>query len=369
MSRDTLEVILIAASWSVAVGIVCALLTLALQRSSVRWSAGLVALAAVGGIVAGVVGTSRAMFLSQHDFTVVMIICTVSGIVSLAFALWLARRLVTSTNALRRAAQQMRGAEGVKAEPGGPREFRAIADELSRSDRMLREAAERERRLDQSRRELVAWVSHDLRTPLAGLRAMTEALEDDMVDDPERYHARMRTEVDRMVRMVDDLFELSRIHAGNLQLSVQTVHLGDVVSETIAGTVPVAQAKGVHLDGAISPDVLVRADPTALSRVVGNLVMNAIRHTPADGSVHIVGRHDGDAVELAVTDACGGISDPDLERVFDVAWRGSHARTPGSDAGAGLGLAIVKGLVEAHHGTVHVANQAPGCRFVVRLPA
>lgn len=368
MSRATLEVVVIAAGWSLAVGVVMAGVSLALRRQPIRWAAGLIALTAVAGIAAGVVGTSRAMFLSTHDLTVVIVVCVTSGLVSLAFALWLARRLAAATRALRDAAHDLRTGSGVAPVPAGPREFAAISDELVRSDTLLRQSAERERRLDRSRRELVAWVSHDLRTPLAGLRAMTEALEDGMAEDPARYHAQMRSEVDRMVRMVDDLFELSQIHAGNLQLSLQTVHLGDVVSETIAGTGPVARAKGVHLEGEIAPDVLVRADPAALSRIVGNLVMNAIRHTPADGTVEVIGRRASGAVELAVTDACGGIDEPDLTRVFDVAWRGSHARTPGEGEGAGLGLAIVKGLVEAHHGTVAVANRVPGCRFVVRLP-
>jgi signal transduction histidine kinase len=253
--------------------------------------------------------------------------------------------------------------------PSGPREFRAVSTELARSGEQLRTAREREQRMEQSRRELVAWVSHDLRTPLAGLRAMTEALEDGIAEDPSRYHRQMLGEVDRMVLMVDDLFELSRIHAGALNLSLQTVALGDVVSETIAGAGPVAQVRQVTVGGQVDADVLVRADPAALTRVVANLVMNAIRHTPADGAVTIHGRRDGEAVELSVTDACGGIAPPDLERVFDVAWQGDDARTPGAHAGAGLGLAIVRGLVEAHHGTVAVANHASGCRFTVRIPA
>jgi signal transduction histidine kinase len=255
----------------------------------------------------------------------------------------------------------------------GPAEFQGLSDELARTSRKLQESRAREARLEDSRRELVAWVSHDLRTPLAGLRAMTEALEDGMAEDPSRYHRQMRSEVDRMVRMVDDLFELSRIHAGVLQVSLQSVDLGDIVSEAIAGADPVARAAGVRLGGMVEPGAMVNADPAGLSRVVANLVTNAIRHTPTDGVVEITGRMVDDAVELSVSDACGGIPDEDLHRVFDVAWRGSSARTPEVDqqhgTGAGLGLAIVKGIVEAHHGVVQVINESPGCRFLVRLPA
>jgi signal transduction histidine kinase len=179
--------------------------------------------------------------------------------------------------------------------------------------------------------------------------------------------------VDRMVRMVDDLFELSRIHAGNLSLTLEPLVLGDVVSEALASADPVARAHGVRLGGSVDPGLEVVADAAELSRVVSNLVMNAIRHTPADGQVHVVGRAGRSGVELAVTDGCGGLSEDEMERVFDVAWQGSSARTPDPTSafgsGAGLGLAIVRGIIEAHRGTVSVVNELPGCRFLVQLPS
>ena len=192
-------------------------------------------------------------------------------------------------------------------EASGPAEFSALSDELRRTSERLAESRSRELALEQSRRELVSWVSHDLRTPLAGLRAMTEALEDGLADDPSRYHVQMRAEVDRMVRMVDDLFELSRIHAGVLRLSPQPCAIGDVVSEALAGADSVARARGVRLGGQVEEDILVTADPAGLSRVVSNLLMNAIRHTPADGVVEVRARAVPDGVELSVTDGCGGM--------------------------------------------------------------
>jgi len=227
--------------------------------------------------------------------------------------------------------------------------------------------------LEQSRRELVSWVSHDLRTPLAGLRAMTEALEDGLADDPSRYHAQMRAEVERMARMVDDLFELSRIHAGVLRLNPQPVVLADLVSEAIAAADSVARANGVRLWGQVEEEVLVSADPTGLSRVASNLLMNAIRHTPADGVVEINARAAPDGVQLSVIDGCGGMREEDIPRVFDTGWQGSKAGRPvhldsTRGAGGGLGLAIVKGIVEAHRGHVAVTNSEPGCQFLVTLP-
>jgi signal transduction histidine kinase len=318
------------------------------------------------------------MFLSAHDFDVVLLVSLVGGVVSVGVAVAVGAAFARWSRAMRDEARRF-GASGEFSAGGrGPAELQAVQEELARTSRRLREAHEAEARLEESRRELVSWVSHDLRTPLAGLRAMTEALEDGLAEDPPRYHRQMRAEVDRLVRMVDDLFELSRIHAGVLRLSPQPVALGDLVSEAIAGADPVARAGRVRIGGHVEDGLELVADPAGLSRVISNLLMNAIRHTPADGVVEVHGRAVDDGVELSVLDGCGGLSEDDMARVFDVAWQGSAARSPAPlpgegaagvpGSGAGLGLAIVQGIVEAHRGRVAVANQAPGCRFQVHLP-
>ncbi|MFQ6272888.1 sensor histidine kinase [Kutzneria viridogrisea] len=238
-----------------------------------------------------------------------------------------------------------------------------------------REARARERAAEASRRELVAWISHDLRTPLAGIRAMAEALADGVVSEPAEvvgYATRIGAESQRLSSMVDDLFELSRITAGALRLSMSAVPLRDVVSEAVAAEGPVAASKGVRLRAEAETWPVVLGSDPELARVVRNLLSNAIRHTPPDGTVAVlVGTEDGQAL-LRVDDACGGIPGNELDRVFDVAFRGSSARTPstGSEqpAGAGLGLAIARGLVEAHQGEIAAHNHGPGCRFEVRLP-
>jgi signal transduction histidine kinase len=290
-------------------------------------------------VLAGVIGVARAMFISRHDLRVLLIVISLAGAVSLLTGWWLGRRLA---------------ADAMWAD----------------------EARDRERRAEANRRDLVAWVSHDLRTPLAGLRAMAEALEDAVVVDPETvadYHRRIRVEADRMAGLVDDLFELSRINAGALRLSLATVPLGDVISDAVASAAPVAAARRIRLVAAESGWPVVRASEPELSRIVANLLRNAIRYTPADGTVTVTGGRDGDGGWFAVTDACGGIPDTDLGRVFDVAFRGEAARTPRPDGqsdggGGGLGLAIVRGLVEAHRGAVAVSNVGGGGRFEVRLP-
>lgn len=230
------------------------------------------------------------------------------------------------------------------------------------------EARARERAAEASRRELVAWISHDLRTPLAGIRAMAEALADGVVarrDEVAEYAGRISTEAEALSGMVDDLFELSRITAGALRLTLSEVPLADVVSEVVAAESPVASRKGVRLraDAATWP-VVLGSDPE-LARVVRNLLSNAIRHTPPDGTVAVRVDVDGSSALLRVDDGCGGIPEADLPRVFEVAFRGTPHRQP---VGGGLGLAIARGLVEAHQGTIDARNHGRGCRFEVRLP-
>lgn len=368
MSSDQMVIVAIALGCSVAVCLVGAGLVWALRHRSLRWGITVVALVAVGSFVAALMGTARAMFLSAHDLQVAVWVSVVAGAVSVLFALVIGQLVVGWSRNLQEAARQFGTRGSFPVDARGPVEFDDLAAELRRTSERLNEAQARERQLDASRRELVAWVSHDLRTPLAGLRAMTEALEDGMVAEPAGYYTQMRSEVDRMTRMVDDLFELSRIHSGTLQLSLQEVSLRDLVSETVAGATPVAMARGVRLGGRSQDEALVTADPAELSRALSNLVTNAVRHTPADGEVMVRVRTSQGTAEVLIDDECGGIPAEDLSRVFDVAWRGNHARTPTVDSGAGLGLAIVRGIVEAHQGTVDVTNLSDGCRFLVRLP-
>jgi signal transduction histidine kinase len=261
------------------------------------------------------------------------------------------------------------GDGGAFAAPGGvsTAELDALSRELAATSDRLAASRERERALETSRRELVAWISHDLRTPLAGLRAMSEALEDGVVQDPERYFRQIRTEVDRLNSMVGDLFELSRIHAGALALSPTRMSVYDLVGEALAGADPLAREHGVRLVGEGVEPVPVEVDGKEMTRVLANLLVNAIRRTPADGTVAVAAERREGWVVLSVTDGCGGIPEDDLPRVFDTGWRGSQARTP--PAGAGLGLAIVRGIVEAHAGRAEVSNVTGGCRFEVSLPA
>ncbi|HET7724138.1 MAG TPA: HAMP domain-containing sensor histidine kinase [Propionibacteriaceae bacterium] len=236
----------------------------------------------------------------------------------------------------------------------------------------MRHAEERAR--EQSHRELIAWISHDLRTPLAGIKAMAEALEDKVVDGPAEvsdYGARIGRESDRLGAMVDDLFELSRITSGSVEIHLEPIALHELVQETAAGLGPVAASRGVRIDVDV-PKVAALGSGRELERVVRNLLVNAVRHTRSGRTVEVRGGGDDVSSWLAITDGCGGIPPDDLPRVFDVGFRGTTARSPEAtplSPGAGLGLAIVKGLVTAQDGTVSVRNVADGCCFTVTLPA
>jgi signal transduction histidine kinase len=314
---------------------------------------------------------ARAMFLSDHDMHVLVVVLLAAATAGIAATLVLGARIGEAAGSL------VEGARRIAA--GEPPTFAASAEHSADTARLARElevtaarladARRRERAIEQSRRELVAWVSHDLRTPLAGLRAMSEALEDGVVGDDEvgRYYSLMRDETERLTRLVDDLFELSRTQHGALRLELQRVSWGDLVSDAVAGIAPVARAKGVRLEHrVIGPPPACSASPPELLRALRNVLENAVRHTPSDGTVVVEhGKLGRDAV-LSVVDHGGGIAPADLGRVFDAGFQSDPARSTGH--GAGLGLAIAKGIIEAHHGEIAVANENGGARFTIRLP-
>ncbi|MFE2642645.1 sensor histidine kinase [Streptomyces nigra] len=366
--RDNLLIAFFAFLGAAAAGLLGALVLLLIRRRSLALHLGVVVAVAITAMFAGTLAVAQAMFLSAHDLEVVTTVVAMAAIVSLATALLLGRWVAARSRDLTLATRAF-GEGGGFTSPDGPAaaELSALSRELEATSVKLAESRERERVLESSRRELVAWISHDLRTPLAGLRAMSEALEDGVATDPDRYLKQIRTEVERLNGMVGDLFELSRIHAGTLALSPSRMSLYDLVGDALAGADPLAREHGVRLVGGRVEPVPVEVDGKEMSRVLGNLLVNAIRRTPADGTVAVAAERSPDGVVLTVTDGCGGIPDEDLPRVFDTGWRGTHARTP--PAGAGLGLAIVRGIVEAHQGRTTVRNIPGGCCFEVVLPA
>jgi len=385
-ANEALRLLLYSTAGAAIAGAIAALVLTALRRTSVGVQAAVAALAPVVAMAIGVAWASARMFLMSHDLWVLAVVLCSAGGVGVIISILLGRRVAGAVRSVgdmaRRLGEAGPGADLAavgNASPAWrtaavPGELAALASELQQTSARLAEAQQQASALEHSRRELVAWVSHDLRTPLAGIRAMVEALEDGVVDDPEtvaRYHRTMRLEADRLAGLVNDLFELSKIQAGSLSLSYESVGLDELVADAISGAVVAAGAKGIEVRCHLSttPPPNVELSTPEMARVVRNLLDNAIRHTPVGGTIIVdAGLDDGDtSAVLSVLDGCGGIPEDDLDLVFEMAYRGDAARTPG-DSGGGLGLAVARGLVEAHHGDISVHNEGPGCRFVVRLP-
>jgi signal transduction histidine kinase len=362
-------------AWSLGTALVGAAV-LALAARAIR-RAGLVTQLAVLAVCTTLIVAlgawlgARAMFYSAHDLTVLAILLVAGGTAGTVVAVLSGGRLVRATDDLVDRARRIGDGEltGAAARSSSV-ELDRLAAELDEASRRLDEARCRERLVEQSRRDLVAWVSHDLRTPLAGLRAITEALRDGVVDDPddvERYHATLSDEVDQLTSLVDDLFELSRAQSGAIDLELQRLSLTDLVSDTLSGIAPVAASRGVRLEGHIQATADLRASAPELSRALRNILENAVRHTPTDGTVVVeVGRRGEDAF-VSVLDGGDGVPPEILSRIFEPGFRGDPARSPGG--GAGLGLVIARSFVEAHRGRITVEDGPVGARFTVWLPA
>ena len=257
------------------------------------------------------IGDIAFLMLSVGDRKVMLELMGIAGLAGLAVALVIGRRLTKASRKLLGAVREV-GDSGIYTPPAVqlPAELAGLSKGLAEAHDKLGQARAREQALEASRRELVAWVSHDLRTPLAGLRAMAEALEDQVVTDPREvghYHSQIRRETDRLSAMIDDLFELSKIHAGTLRLSPRLVALEDLVAEVVASADPVARAKGIRLTGSAIRGMPVLIDTAEMGRAVRNLVTNAIRHTPLDGTIEVLGEIQAGMACVSVADECGGI--------------------------------------------------------------
>jgi signal transduction histidine kinase len=337
------------------------------------------------GVSLAVLLSVRQMFISAHDSKVTLITVFTSAGLSALLSILLGRRVAVESRAIGAELRDLGSAydEGgtptrrptrsrlVASNRQAPAELAELAQQLTQARARLEESRRREQELEAGRRELVAFMSHDLRTPLAGLRALAEGLEDGVITDPKPALARMRLSVDRMNGLVDDLFELSRLSSRDLDRRLMSVSVAELAEEVAALVDDHARSRQVHVlvDTPDEDRLVVLGDSDELSRALTNLLANAVRHTPLAGSVRLIAdRGPDERVRVAVVDECGGIGPADLPRLFDVGWRGSADRTP-DDGGAGLGLAIARGVVEAHQGTIDVQNVDGGCRFELSLPA
>jgi signal transduction histidine kinase len=339
------------------------------RRAKVARQVALTAAVTAAAALAGLWAVSDQMLVSGHDLAVVLASLPVAAGAGVAYGVATARQVAADLEALAGTARRLEAGDlTARAQVQGTAEVALIAETLNAAAARLAEALERERRMERERRDLIAWASHDLRTPLASLRALAEALADDLAPDEatrRRYLSGLTANVERLSTLVDDLFDLAAIQAGAVSLQLEPTSLPDLATEVLERFEPEAAAAGVRLECRPDGGGPVVAGRDQLGRVLANLVANGIRHTPRGGRLRVaVADGDGTAI-MRVTDSCGGIPEADLPHIFDQLWRGDPAR---STRGAGLGLAIARGLVEAHGGTIGVANVPGGCEFTIRLP-
>jgi signal transduction histidine kinase len=320
--------------------------------------------------------TARLMFINSHDLALGSLLLFFAGGISVAFGYFLSNAITGALEKLASAAERFsKGDFSTRVDVTGQDEISRLSVAFNEMAARLEGAAEAEKALEDARRNLVAWASHDLRTPLTSLRAMIDALADGVVDDPEtvsRYLRQSQTEINRMSRLIDDLFELAQLDAGHLDLDFEWINLSDLVSDTLESFAAPAGTLNLTLGGSVSPEVdPVWAAPDKLSRILDNLVGNALYHTADGGSIRIDAFVDGDNVRVCVEDNGMGIAPNDLPHIFDRFYRGESSRIRRNDpqGSAGLGLAIVKGLVEAHGGEIRVESQLDsGSKFKFTLP-
>lgn len=377
---DVMLIVALTLGCCLVVAGVGAALLFGLRGHSLRYQLGVAALLPVVAVAGTVLVNVRLMFLSGHDTEVILLSVGVSTVMALVGAWWVMARVTAATRSLGRGldllvadsvASPVRPGADAPPEPVAPAEFARLVSDLSETRETLADARAREWAAEDARRELVAFMSHDLRTPLAGLRALTEALEDGVITDVPRALGHLRSTVTRMAGLVDDLFALSRVQSPAESKPQSLVSLVELLTDVASEVDPTARARGVELAVRVPTDdrLAVMGVADDLARALSNLVANAVRHTESGERVELVGARAEDGhVQVTVDDRCGGIPPEHLGRVFDTGWRGTPSRS-GDDGGAGLGLAITRGVVESHDGRIAVRNVIGGCRFEVDLPA
>jgi signal transduction histidine kinase len=317
--------------------------------------------------------TARLMFASEHDLLLATVLLLFAGGIAMSVGYFLSAaltdRIVTLSEAAKRIAE---GQLDVRVPVTGNDEMASLARTFNEMATQLGEAARKQKELGTLRRNLIAWAGHDLRTPLASVRAIVEALADGVVEDPrttQRYLQTAQRDIRALSVLIDDLFELAQLDAGGLQLDLGPNSISDLISDTLESFSELAARKGVTVEGSAEPGVdPVLMDAQLIGRVLTNLLSNALRHTPPGGWVRVGARRQAAGVLVEVSDSGAGISAADLPHVFDGFYRGEKSRSRAT-GGAGLGLAIAKGIVEAHGGEIGVqSTPGQGTRFFFGLP-
>ena len=316
--------------------------------------------------------TARLMFASEHDLLLGSVLLIFAGAIAIALGYILSAAFLERIQSIDQAARDLaKGNLGARVTVEGRDELSNLANTFNEMAAQLKSAADNQKQLENLRRELIAWVGHDLQTPLTSISAIIEALADGIVEDEvtqKRYFSTAKKDIAALSHLIDDLSQLAQIDVGGLKLEIEPVSLSDLISDTLESFSEIAAQQAILLSGEVDPNLgLVNLDAPHMSRVLNNLIDNAIRHTPAEGSVHVLGCRKENEVVIEISDTGIGIPEADLPFIFDRFYRSEKSRSR-STGGSGLGLAISKGIVEAHEGRISVDSKAGQTRFFVTLP-
>jgi signal transduction histidine kinase len=375
--RDLLSYLLISGAISIALGI-AAVLWMRRGHGRLWLQISVTYCLGVGIALFNVFLTAQLMFISaDHDLVLLVLLLGFAAVVSIALGYALSRTIAQRVDALCLVVESiMSGNLQARVPTLGEDEIGDLGVAVNRMAEQLQTAATERDNQERARRELIAVISHDLRTPLASLRALTEALSDGVVDDPattSRYLGTMRGQIEHLNQLINDLFELAQIDAGAMKLEVHPVAPAALIAETVEAMQPQMATKQLALEVAVDPNArLILAEAQKLQRVLFNLVGNAIRHTPQGGTIRldVIGEPGAPQamVQFAVSDTGNGVALADREHIFERFYRGEKSRSRAT-GGAGLGLAIAQGIVQAHNGTIWLdADHQPGARFCFTIP-
>lgn len=349
---------------------------LANWMNSLRWSMLATVFTTVTLVFVNVWATAQLMFINNHDLILTTALLIFGGLTAIVFGWFIANRIASKIQVVSNAIEQMADGDlSVHIEVTGSDEISTLAKMLNWTVDSLKEIEEEKKRTESLRRDLIAWISHDLRTPLTAVQASLEAIADDVVSEPEDvkdYIHNSLGELGNLRVLIDDLFAIAQIDAGHMSLKFTEASLSDLISDTVSSLSPHAQRRKLAIHGEIQADIPpVYMAPDKIQRVLYNLIDNAIRHTPEGGNITIGAKKSAESVQVEVHNTGETIPPEHLPHIFEKFYRGEQARQRDSDGhrGAGLGLAIAQGFIEAHQGKIQVeSNPKNGTCFSFTIP-
>lgn len=343
---------------------------------SLRWSLLVTIILTVLLIFINVWVTAQLMFIEPHDLALTTGLLVFAGMTAITFGYFISSAMTDSIRDMATATEKLASGDlTTRLEVHGNDELANLGKAFNWMASSLQQIDEQKRMLEQTRRDMIAWISHDLRTPLASMRVMIEAMTDGVVDDPEtttRYLKNTQNEIQHLSRMIDSLFELAQLDTGQVNLDIQMASLRDLISDTLGSMIAHAKQQNVDLAGEVDDMVdPIYIAPDKIQRVLYNLVHNAILYTPPQQKITLTARPSGDDVRVDVHNSGASIASEELPHIFDSFYRGERSRTKNTTGhrGAGLGLAIARGFVEAHGGKIWVESSPDtGTTFSFTIP-